>query len=99
LGPRITRIPAALSLVSTLVGIDILLSFVKRWVQLLDDVLESVPALLLENGRLLEGNMRRERVEIEDIMETARDGFGIERFNPDQVRGPGAQRLNLGCAA
>lgn len=75
---------AAVILVSTLVAIDIALSFVKRWLRPLDDVLEGVPVLLLENGQPISANLSAERVDEGDILEAARGSFGIERL--EQIR-------------
>jgi uncharacterized membrane protein YcaP (DUF421 family) len=44
-------------------------------------VLEGVPVLLVENGKLLGENMRKERVDEEDILEAARERHGLERMN------------------
>jgi len=43
-----------------------------------------VPILIVENGRLLRGNMRKERGDEGDILEAARSLHGLERL--DQVR-------------
>ena len=71
----------AVILVSTLVAIDILLSHAKRWIQPLDDVLESVPVLLIDDGQIIETNLEHERLASEDILEAARAQFGIERMS------------------
>lgn len=70
----------AFVLVLTLVGADIALSLLKqrsRWVaRLIDDV----PLVIVEDGRLLEDRMRRSRVDAEDVMEAARELQGLERM-------------------
>lgn len=63
-----------------MVAIDVLLSHVKRWLQPLDEALESVPVLLIDNGSVVETNLRRERISIDDVLETARAQFGIEEL-------------------
>lgn len=74
----------ALLLVSTLVGINILLSIVAtRW-KLFDKLVEDVPLVILCNGEPLRDRMRKERVDEEDIMEAARASQGLERL--DQIK-------------
>jgi uncharacterized membrane protein YcaP (DUF421 family) len=74
----------ALLLVSTLVGINILLSIVAtRW-KLFDKLVEDVPLVILRNGEPLRDRMRKERVDEEDIMEAARASQGLERL--DQIK-------------
>ena len=71
----------AVILVGTLVALDILLSHIKRWFKPLDEVLESVPVLLIDEGRVVETNLARERVDPEDVLEAARVRFGIEALS------------------
>jgi uncharacterized membrane protein YcaP (DUF421 family) len=71
-------------LVGTFVALDILLSHLKSWFRPLDNVLEGVPVLLIENGELVRSNMKAERVDEEDIMESARSSLGLARL--DQVK-------------
>ncbi len=70
--------------VLTLVGLDIGLTLAKsRW-EGLDRWIDGVPTILVEHGRLLEGPMRRARVDIDDILESARKLQGLERI--DQIK-------------
>jgi uncharacterized membrane protein YcaP (DUF421 family) len=71
----------AVVLISTLVGIDVLISLVKQKSKRADLVLEGVPVLLVEKGQLLRNNMKQERVDENDILEAARSSHGIERMN------------------
>jgi uncharacterized membrane protein YcaP (DUF421 family) len=74
----------AFLLVSTLVGINILLSIVAtRW-RAFEKLVEDVPLVILRNGEPLRDRMRKERVDEEDIMEAARASQGLERL--DQIR-------------
>ncbi len=77
-------ITAGLILISTLVGIDIFFSQLKRWSKKADMILEGVPVLLIDKGTLLKENMKRERVDEEDIMAAARELRGLESL--DQVK-------------
>lgn len=68
----------------TLVGIDIALSLVKQRSPLLEKVVDGVPTVLVDEGRLLHDRMRRVRVDQDDILAQARLSHGLERL--DQVR-------------
>lgn len=69
---------AVFILVITLVAIDVLLSQVKHRVSWLDDVVESKPTQLVEDGRLLERHLMMEHIDEHDILSAARKTFGIE---------------------
>jgi uncharacterized membrane protein YcaP (DUF421 family) len=74
----------ALLLVSTLIGINILLSIVAtRW-KGFEKLVEDVPLVILRNGEPLRDCMRKERVDEQDIMEAARASQGLERL--DQIK-------------
>ena len=74
----------ALLLVSTLIGMNILLSVVtKRW-KSLDKLIEDVPLVILKNGEPLRDRMRKERIDEDDILEAARASEGLERL--DQIK-------------
>ena len=70
----------ALLVVSTLIGMNILLSVVsKRW-KALDKWIEDVPLVILKNGQPIRERMRKERIDENDILEAARASEGIERL-------------------
>jgi uncharacterized membrane protein YcaP (DUF421 family) len=74
----------ALLLVVTLIGMNILLSVLtSRW-KGFAKLVEDVPLVIVENGRLLEDRMHRERVSEDEVMEAARELQGLERL--EQVR-------------
>ena len=74
----------ALLVVSTLIGMNILLSVVsKRW-KALDKWIEDVPLVILKNGQPIRERMRKERIDENDILEAARASEGIERL--DQIK-------------
>jgi uncharacterized membrane protein YcaP (DUF421 family) len=66
--------------VGTLVGVDILLSCVKRGSQAVEKVVDSVPVLLIEKGHIHADRLRRERVDEADILASARETRGIARM-------------------
>jgi uncharacterized membrane protein YcaP (DUF421 family) len=64
----------------TIVGLDILLSFVKQHSHRAEQILDGSPLLIVEHGRLLEERMHKSRVDQEDIMAAARQHQGLERL-------------------
>ena len=74
----------ALLLVSTLIGLNVLLSVLAtRW-KSFNKLVEDVPLVILQNGEPIRERMRKERVEDDDIMEAARASQGLERL--DQIK-------------
>jgi uncharacterized membrane protein YcaP (DUF421 family) len=67
--------------VATLVTVDILLSLVKRKFEKVEKVLDNVPVLLIEKGRLHRERLRKERVDESDILVSARQTHGISRID------------------
>lgn len=74
----------AFILIATLMSADILLSMWKRRHPLVDKILDGVPLILIENGKLLPERMQRSRVNEDDILTAARELHGLERL--DQVK-------------
>ena len=74
----------AVLLVATLVGLNVLMSEIKLRFKKTEHVLEGVPQLIVENGRLIEQTMQKERVDVDDVLDAAREAHGLERL--DQVK-------------
>lgn len=74
----------SLLLVSTLVMLDVLMSYVKQWSRTADKWIDSTPVLLVDNGKVLKKRMNDVRVTEEDILASARELRGLERM--DQVK-------------
>jgi uncharacterized membrane protein YcaP (DUF421 family) len=75
---------ACFVMVSTLVGIDYLLSLVKgksKWFQI---VTEGAPLVIVNNGKPLVKRMRKTKVDEDDVLEAARLLHGLERM--DQIK-------------
>ena len=71
-------------LVTTLVALNVIMSEIKvRWNRA-EHVLDSTPLLIVENGKPIPEHMRKERVDVDDVLDTARETHGIDRL--DQVR-------------
>jgi uncharacterized membrane protein YcaP (DUF421 family) len=70
-------------LVTTLVGLNILLSVLKQRFKLVERVLEGVPVRLVDDGEAKRERMNKERVDMDDLMDAAREA-GLERL--EQVK-------------
>ncbi len=70
----------AFLLVLTLLGVDVLLSWVTVRSPRVDNLLNDVPLLLVADGRAFEERMRKARVSEDDILERARELRGVERL-------------------
>lgn len=68
----------------TLVGLDLVFSFIKRSSPVLDRWIDSAPLLLLVDGRPVAEAMRRSRVDEQEILAAARQSQGLERL--EQIR-------------
>ena len=73
-------ITAACLLIVVLVGVDVSLSLVKRWLPRVDRLLEGQPLVILRNGVPLRARMHVERVDEEDVLTAARESHGIDRL-------------------
>jgi uncharacterized membrane protein YcaP (DUF421 family) len=74
----------AFLLVVTLIGLNVLFSEIKlRW-KAAEGVLDGAPLLIVENGKAKEDLMRKERVDVNDVLDAAREHHGLERL--DQVK-------------
>jgi uncharacterized membrane protein YcaP (DUF421 family) len=74
----------AMVLITTLVGLDILLSLFKQKSKKAEKLLDSVPLLIVENGKMIKENADKERVDEDDILQAARELHGISRI--DEIR-------------
>lgn len=74
----------AFLLVITLVGLDIMMSLWKQRSLRIERILEGVPLLVIEDGKLHPDRMRKERVDEADILAAARHLHGLERL--DQIK-------------
>lgn len=70
----------AFLLVITLIGIDIGLSLLKQRSAKLDQLIDGVPLIIVEDGRLLKQRMAKARVDEHDVLTAARETQGLERL-------------------
>jgi uncharacterized membrane protein YcaP (DUF421 family) len=64
-------------LIMTILGIDIFLSYVKQWSSMAETILDGRPLVVVEKGELREYDMKKERIDKEDILHAARQQEGI----------------------
>lgn len=74
----------AFVLIVTLFGIDIALSYVKRWLPWVAKVMDGRPTLLICDGQVDQRALAKTRVDESDILTAARSQHGLERL--DQVK-------------
>lgn len=77
-------VTTAFTLILTLVGIDILMSFLKQKSRRLDRIMEGVPLIIVQDGHPLRDRMKKARIDEADILEAARRLQGLERM--DQIK-------------
>lgn len=71
-------------LILTLVGTDILLSLVKQQFPATGPVLDGTAVILMRDGKVLQERLDSERIDANDILESARLQLGLERL--DQIK-------------
>ena len=74
----------AFLLIATLFLCDTLLSWCKERSSWFERVTESVPLVILKDGKPIEERMRRSRIDASDILAAARELQGLERL--DQIK-------------
>jgi uncharacterized membrane protein YcaP (DUF421 family) len=71
----------AFLIIATFVIIDVAVSFVERDAPSLGEILKGVPTIVVENGRVLRGRLRRARLTEDDVLEAARRRHGLETMD------------------
>ena len=71
----------AMLLVLTLIGIDIVMSLVKRRFPGFDQWADSVPAVIVKGGKVQQEVMRNERVDESDLISAAREKQGLSEID------------------
>jgi uncharacterized membrane protein YcaP (DUF421 family) len=74
----------AMIVIITLVTLNIAMSLVKQHSFYIERLLEGVPIVMVEDGKLLKDRMDRARIDEADILEAARLSQGIDSL--DQIR-------------
>jgi len=74
----------SLILILTLLFTDIVFSLLKQRFNWFGKVVDGVPIILLDNGKLLHERLRKVRVDESDILQSARELQGLQRL--DQIK-------------
>jgi uncharacterized membrane protein YcaP (DUF421 family) len=64
----------------TLIGIDVLLSYLKLRFPRVEGIIDGLPVVIVDRGKPLSDIMRKSRVDEQDILEAARRLQGLERM-------------------
>ena len=75
---------AAAILITTLLGMDLLLTLLKRPFKLFEKIVEGTPLIIVDHGKPLKERMDKTKVDESDILQAARLNLGLERM--DQVK-------------
>ena len=70
--------------VSTLIGLNILMSLLKQRSAWFDRLLDDIPLVIVADGKPLKDRMQKARVDEDDVLDAARELHGLERM--DQIR-------------
>jgi len=70
----------AFLLVATLVALNIVFSEIKQRFKAAEPVLDGLPLLIVEHGKLLHDRMAKERIDESDVLDAAREHHGLERL-------------------
>lgn len=70
--------------VTTLIGLNIVMSLLKQRFKAVDHLLDDLPLMIVADGKPLKERMDKSRVNEDDVLDAARETFGLERF--EQIR-------------
>ena len=71
----------AFLIIATFVVIDVLVSLIERDVPTVASILKGLPTIVVENGRVLSGRLRRALLTEDDVLQAARRLHGLETMN------------------
>jgi uncharacterized membrane protein YcaP (DUF421 family) len=74
----------AFILIVTLISIDLVFSFFKDRFPMFGKITESVPLIIVDQGKPLKKRMEKCKISKEDVLEAARESFGLEKM--DQIK-------------
>jgi uncharacterized membrane protein YcaP (DUF421 family) len=74
----------AFVVIATLIVVDITVGILERDYKFFSKIVKGVPTILVDDGHLLTGRMRRARVTADEILERARTAHGLETL--DQIK-------------
>jgi uncharacterized membrane protein YcaP (DUF421 family) len=68
-------------LIVTLVGLNILMSVLKQRSKFMERLLEDIPLVIVADGKPLLARMDKARVDVDDVLDAARESHGLEHLN------------------
>jgi uncharacterized membrane protein YcaP (DUF421 family) len=71
---------ASALLITTLMGLDMILTFTKQKFTMFGRIVEGAPLVIVDHGKPLKKRMQKTQVDEEDILHAARSNFGIEKM-------------------
>ena len=74
-------ITGAAILISSLMGIDLIFTLLKDKFVFFGKVAEGIPLIIVDHGKPLKERMHKVKVSEEDVLETARQNFGLKELN------------------
>jgi uncharacterized membrane protein YcaP (DUF421 family) len=77
-------VTGAVTLISTLIVLDVAMSYLKQWSPTADKWIDGAPVLLVDNGRPLKDRLSKHRISEDEVLSAARELRGLERM--DQVK-------------
>ena len=75
---------AAAILITTLLGMDLILSLLKKPFKMFEKIVEGTPLIIVDHGKPLKERMSKTNVDEEDVMQAARANHGLEKI--EQVK-------------
>jgi len=81
---RDESLTGAAILITTLLGMDLLFTLLKRPFKLFEKVVEGTPLIIVDRGKPLKERMNKIKVDESDVMQAARSKQGIEKM--EQVK-------------
>ena len=73
-------VTGAFILISTLIGTDLILNKIKSGSKNFEKIAEGMPMIVVDHGKPLKERMAKGRVAEDDILESARNKFGLEKM-------------------
>jgi uncharacterized membrane protein YcaP (DUF421 family) len=70
----------AFLVITTLIGLDVLMTTLTHRSRGLDRWVNGLPLVLIEDGDVIDDRLEKARVDLEDILQQARETQGIERL-------------------
>jgi uncharacterized membrane protein YcaP (DUF421 family) len=75
---------ACLLVIVTIIGIDLLMAYLKHKSKTIEKLMDGVPLVVVEDGKMIKEHADKVRVDEADVMQEARRHHGLERL--DQIK-------------